>query len=110
MFVYYSYKYIVEVNVKLFLFLATHHAMKTYGEWRYGSTHYYPRYYTDVSGRLHTPEGLSRGKRHRYQLDRKLLGPQSRFACCSHYTDLAILATPSTDYHNLRTIVDNAKQ
>jgi hypothetical protein len=49
------------------------------GDWRYNSTHYWPRHLMKVSSQLHAPAPFHQEKsRPWYPLDRKLGGPQSR--------------------------------
>jgi hypothetical protein len=48
------------------------------GEWRYSSTHSWPRHLMDVIGQLHAPAALPPGKSPWYPLDRRLGRLQSR--------------------------------
>jgi hypothetical protein len=61
-------------EVKFSLWISKHHAMNFYpllneaprhegilGEWRYGSTHSWPRQYTKVGGQLYVPAALPPG-------------------------------------------------
>jgi hypothetical protein len=48
------------------------------GEWMYRSTSSWPRHQLEVSDQLHGSAALAPGERPRYQLDRRLGGPQSR--------------------------------
>jgi hypothetical protein len=42
--------------------LTKYHAMKTYGWWRFSSTHSEPRHLMEVSGQLHAPAALLQRK------------------------------------------------
>jgi len=47
-------------------------------EWRYSSTHSYPRHYMEMNGQLNAHTALPTGKEPQLPLDRRLCGPQSR--------------------------------
>jgi hypothetical protein len=57
--------------------LIKHYAMKTYGGVESQLHHYLPLHYMEVSGQIHDPAALLRGKSGRYLLDRRLDGPKA---------------------------------
>jgi hypothetical protein len=73
-----AFIYVSCKKVKLSLCLAKHHAMKTYGEWRYSSTHFDLgtrwRWAVSITLRPLCPQG----KNPWYPMDRRLGGHQSR--------------------------------
>jgi hypothetical protein len=55
-----------------------HHAMKTYGEWRYSSKHSKPSRKMGANCQIHAPVTVPPGERPQYPLERTLVVPQSR--------------------------------
>jgi hypothetical protein len=58
-----SYDIKIQVKVKLTLCLTKNHAKKTYGWYKYSSTHTEPRHWMEVNGLLHAPVASSPAKR-----------------------------------------------